>query len=328
MDRLASLQKRAADTQRRLFASLPFYVRLAYVFARLANLPLQSLGRTLGAVFIVKKVEGLPDVKGQPALEWGAAFGADINKITRMLPPNYLEAWVANEVRNRLMAKFKNEDLVADAISGWLLRFVVNGGMKNMDEGMPLTSARNYVLTGIQNESLNQIKKRNRHREDSMNETDDDGRATMQIDDPKALRSLVKEDRHLWKFPRVRRILEQDAHPDAPLFLDLLMDGYTVNEIVGDWRKATPAADAINAAGGHVTPKDILDTRKPIVTLLRGADPTQSHHLTEVIEHARKEGTSMLPHLQAKPITPQMWEYKVKPRIYKVLQDAADYEMV
>lgn len=243
MDRTSSLYKRAADLTRRLFASQPFYVRLARVFEILAGGDplLQALGRSLGAVFLLRGVKDLPPVNGKPALEWLAAQPrTDVNTLTRRLPSNYLDDFAA-KLRRSIYAKF-GESVGGEAFSAWLIRFVISGGYETMHEGLSLQQAGGFVFGAIKNQALNLIK-RDRHErtQQSLDEMNDDGdRHRLDPKDPNSVKDFLEED-PLWKSPQVRRILEQKAHPDAPLFLDLLMQGYTQNEIVGDWRKNRPS---------------------------------------------------------------------------------------
>lgn len=228
MDKIATLQKRAALVGRTLFASLPFHVRLAYVFSILANTDLQALGRALGAIFIKKKVRGLPDVHGKPALDWPA---------NKPLPPDYLKG-LASDLRRFLLAKFHDEHLVDTTIDNWLFRFVVEGGWEHMIEGITLKEAQNYAFTGLLRQGLNEItvKKRERGRNRSLNETDEEGHVVFEPADPSAAKNIY-ENLPSTKMPSVRRILENKVHPDAPLYLDLLLDGYEGTEILGDPNK-------------------------------------------------------------------------------------------
>lgn len=238
MDRVASLQKRAAELTRKLFISQPTIIRVATVLEIVAGTDplLKALGRSLGAVFLQKGVTDLPSIHGKPAAEWFEAQPRkDTNALIQRLPPDYLDEF-ALKIRQRITGKF-NESLAREAISGWIMRFVLLKGWNNMDEGMSLDRARNYVLTGVQREALNLIKKDRRHQYDrSIHEEDDEGKRRVDPSDPNAMKDFL-EEMPMWKAPRVRHILEQKVHPDAPLFLDLLFEGHAMKDIVGD--KAT-----------------------------------------------------------------------------------------
>lgn len=269
MNQLSTLQKRAGTVSRAIFASLPLRFRILVAFERLADLPLKSLGRALGAVFILKGTKDLPDIKGEPALNLNEKAKGNINALTRMLPSDYLESF-ALEIKRMLMAKFKNEDLVSEGISRWLMRFVALGGWKGMQENLPLKQIKSYVTTSITREIINKIKGDKHEREQSsLDERDDNGRSTMNPSDPKSVKDFL-EEQPLWKAPRVRRLLEQKAHPDAPMYLDLLMEGYTTREIVGDHRVDLPSM-LPHVKQKPVTPQAWEHRTMPkIVDVLRG----------------------------------------------------------
>lgn len=200
-----------------------FHRRLAVVWLRLGGLPEQALGRTLGAVFLIKGVRGLPDANGNPAEE--VSLDGGVQAVIRRLPLNYLEDRAEGIYRKLKAWTSLPDDVLDETVSRWLLRFVVLDGMRHMEEGLSLSSAVAYVVFGLRNEALNQWKKYKREREyGSVEEGDAD-----LVADPEALRRVVK--RPVWEAPAVRRQLEK-VHPDVPLFLDLLMEGYPAKHIV------------------------------------------------------------------------------------------------
>lgn len=224
MNKLANLQKRAAVVSRALFASLPFHRRLAIVLAALVDTDLQALGRALGTVFIHKKVQGLPDINGKPALETPA------NRV----PPNYLHDFAAN-IRQILRSKSHSEDVADLTIANWLYRFVAEGGWQKMEEGRSLSEVRSYILNSLINQEKDELRrqKKNQMRNPSLDVTNEEGHATFEPSDPEATKKFY-EHIQPHSLPRVRRVLEQKVHPDAPLFLDLLLEGHRATDIVGD----------------------------------------------------------------------------------------------
>jgi hypothetical protein len=234
MIKLAELQKRAALVGRALFASLPFHVRLAHVFSVLADVDLQSLGRSLGKVFIEKKVQGLPDVHGVPALDWPAA---------KPLPPKYLED-LAGHLRHALRVKFHSDQLVEAAIDNWLFRFVVERGYHNMQENVDFKKATNYVLHSLEQQVLNEIKagKRKKRDNESLDETyeseEGESRHKYNPADPDTP-ATIYENISPHDMPKVRQKLEA-IHPDAAIFVDLRLDGWEATEIVGDPARGIP----------------------------------------------------------------------------------------
>lgn len=240
MDKIASLQKRAKDVARQIFARLPLSRRVAHVMLVLAgvDLLLKALGRPLGAVFLLKGVTGLPDINGKPALEWFAEqSNKTVDGLTRRLPTNYLDQ-AAVKMRNSMGSKF-GPDIMQDAIGTFLLKFISQKSYEHMHDGISLGEAIGYVATSIKNAAI-AIQRSNKHenRNRSLDDTDDEGKATFNPADPRSLKDFATVDngKPIWHMPQVKRILETKAHPDAPAFLDLLLEGHNQKEIVGDFR--------------------------------------------------------------------------------------------
>jgi hypothetical protein len=234
VNKLAVIQKRGDYLARRIFAALPFSVRLAYVFSVLANTDLQALGRALGVIFIKKRVEGLPEIHGKPALDFPVAeLEAQHKDPSRLIPSDYLKGF-SEAIRQKLFQRFHSEQLVDTVISNWLFRFIVEGGWQHMKDGLSLATARNYALHSMENQALNEIKvlKRDRDRSKSIQETDEEGHQKIDPADPTAPAKFY-DSLPTSKLPAVRRVLEQKVHPDAPLYLDLLLEGYNASEILG-----------------------------------------------------------------------------------------------
>lgn len=239
---MSAFQKHARET-RRLFASLPFSVRLAYVFSILAGTDLQALGRALGVIFIKKKVQGLPDIHGKPALDFPISQYELAHKDpSRMLPTNYLDDF-ASDIRGYMLATFRSEQLVDVAVSNWLFRFVVEGGWHGMHEGLHLKpQVRSYVIAALKGEILNEIKKSKRKKRD-MGSIDEENSEGDLVFNPSHDETPAKiyEELPTSSMPKVRHVLEHQVHPDAPLYLDLLLEGYTVTEILGDPEGGKPS---------------------------------------------------------------------------------------
>ncbi len=224
MDIIADLIDRAADLQRRIYASLPFEHRLADVFTKLAVDSIEALGRSLGAEFLARGVTGMPD----PGTSWNPH--ARHPELT--LPAGYLREFASATYR-LLLAKFQDPALVDDAVQRYLLKLTTTRRIKPV----PLKSAESYVRYGLVQEGLDVLRQR-RQRALSLDlpvEDDGDSLADL-IDDPKALHEMQRE-----LSPRVWRLwmayLAQRLHEDVPEYLGLSMQGFTDLEIIGDPRR-------------------------------------------------------------------------------------------
>lgn len=233
MFRVSDTQDRSARIARAIFASLPFPVRLAYVFSVLANTDLKALGRALGVIFIKKKIQGLPDIHGKPALEFPVEQLESQHKDpSKYLPTDYLHDF-SQRVRQEMLSKFKSDDLVDVIISNWLFRFIVRGGWRTLREGDNFSTVLNHTMVSMKNEGINELKKRDRSRGKSIDQTDEEGRPTLVLKDPHENAEEVYENLPMSDIPKVRKILEDRVHPDAPRYLDLLLEGWTASEILG-----------------------------------------------------------------------------------------------
>lgn len=207
MDRAARLIHASSALRRKIWASLPFSVRLADFFAKLAVTTTQAFGETLFAIFAKQGVEDVPNPKGPEAKAWGF------------------------DVYRNLMAKFHNPQLVEEVMENFAARFWGESG--KLHPGSSLRDAKNYVLRSVQNETLNMLRKKHEVSDVYVSEGEekrhelpifeDEGEAA----DSRAKRMFMK------MLPRVHSKLEA-IHPDVPLYLKLQLEGYTTREIVGD----------------------------------------------------------------------------------------------
>lgn len=234
MHKLAHLQKRARRVVRGLFAGLPFQVRVRFVYANL-SMDVQALGRSLATIFIKKQVKGLPDIRpGVPALSWPSGTP---------LPPGYLQDY-AQYLKNSMLQKFyHNEQLVEEGLSRFLLRFVVEKHWERMEEGINFSQAKSYVFRALYNEISLELKSRKHDKAmrsiDIPEEEGENRGHHVELTDPHALDSFY-HNLSPSDLPKVRKVLEREVHPDAPLYLDLLLEGYNAAEIFGDPEQGKP----------------------------------------------------------------------------------------
>ena len=233
MDRVASLLRLARETRASVFRSLPWGYRVAHLFTVLSSGTVDVFAKTVGWVFLHQKVEGL-----EPPPGWTPR--TPIN-----LTPGAPFAKFANEVFRRCLGKFRDAELVEDAMSEVMSKFAMKPDL--LTEGTPLQSAQGLISKSVMNLCLNKIKSKNLRRTDSLYDTDGEGEEhTIDVEDPKALRSLddllsreqmaaIKRD--------IAKIL-----PWAPAYLDMVLDGHDDEEILGNPKRNKPSllADRLN----------------------------------------------------------------------------------
>lgn len=254
--RVAKLVTAAHAVRRRIWASLPFRVRVAELFIRLAEGTADAFGLGVYDIFKKQGVEGLPTTPSEFRHEakqfgglayktllakWGRQFGSDI------------------------------EDIMMD----FMLR-LHKGGASNIKPGTTLNHARGIVMMGLDNQAKNHRKYRQRRPSESLTHRDEGGgEVVVDPGDPNALKKLereVGEHELLTKLEHMKHDLEK-AHPDALLYLQLVIkDGLNDKEIIGDSREGLPSMlPHPYTTKGHkpLTPQNWLFVKKEIMQVLK-----------------------------------------------------------
>ncbi len=232
--RIAAVIDRAGTLSRRIYASLPFEERLAHFFAKFALDTVETMGKALGAEFLIRGVTGMPDP--------GAFWDPDSRNPSLTLPRNYLKEF-ASSAYGQLMKKFHDPELVEEAVQNYLLKIMTHEHIKPM----PLPAAEKYVRNGLINSALDII--RHRRRKDSPPGTmslDEDysGKADVStrkrlmeevLEDPRALHQMEQElGSRAWK--RYMDWLSRRIHVDIPEYIGFSMHGWSDVDIIGDPR--------------------------------------------------------------------------------------------
>lgn len=224
--RQASLIDKAASLARKAYQALPFGVRLADLLYRLAFDPQADFGRSIYSYFITRDVTGLPDIKGQPAL----SYPIDLRR-NKLAPPGYGKQF-GHEMWRRMLRKYKNPELVEDAFNTVVVKLWSNPNL--MKEGKSLRSAEGYVFTMLNNWFIDYFRTQKRHREESIFGEGDEGEdLEFQMLDQDTLHKL-DDIISPSEWNRTLREMDRKVHPDASLWVKLMIDGYNSKEVVGD----------------------------------------------------------------------------------------------
>jgi DNA-directed RNA polymerase specialized sigma24 family protein len=212
---------------------LPWGIRVADLLYHLAYDPQADFGRSIYTYFITRGVKGLPDIKGQPAL----SFPVDLKR-NKLAPPGYGKEY-GHQMWRRLLAKYKNPELVGDAMQTVVAKLW--HAPNALNEGDSLRSAEGFVFKMLNNWILDEIRKNVRHREDSLYGEGDEGEEIeFSVLDKDTLQQL--DDMILpGEMAKIKRRIDREVHPDASLWIDLFLDGYTSKEIVGDKAHGIPS---------------------------------------------------------------------------------------
>jgi hypothetical protein len=284
MDRVAKLVVAAEDLRRRVWASLPWGVRLAELYIRLAASSQEAFGNPIYAIFLLAGTKGMPNISGKTAEEFMAEFNAKYGEkdwnakfklLSGKLPSNY-GADLGKRIFAKVLANSKSTAKAEDIMSKWLMRFMTSGH-KGLEEGGTLSRAENYVFKGVMNDA-NSAHKSPSNRERSMDQRNEDGEET-EFDIPTSaevedLGKILPEGavHQALKDPKLIRELEK-AHEDAPLYVKMVLtDGLDDKSIVGDPRIGLPSKlpHPFNSQGKPLTPQSWdMTYKKKIMHALR-----------------------------------------------------------
>jgi hypothetical protein len=247
MDRVSSLLKSARELRRQIWASLPWGYRVARLLMVLANANAEAWGKTLYAMFLQRGVKGLPDVHGQMADQWFEALPESVQKnlnlLTRKLPSGFGSQF-GHRLFKLALVIAKRPDKVDDEIQK-LMEYLLKGAINRLTEGSPLKTAENYILNAVQNRAYNIQKEKSQElgRGQSTTVTDDSGAPIdLDIQDDAMVKDLDRElhIKRVLESPRTKSLLGR-VHPDAMLFIELILAGYEPAEIVGNPKAGRPS---------------------------------------------------------------------------------------
>jgi hypothetical protein len=227
MDKTAALIRRASDVRRRIFASLPWDVRFAEVWKSIASDAgtFAAWGRAVGKYLLDAGVTEMPP----PGPGWDAHPGD-----MRRLPSGYLAHEMA-AVYKKLFSEplvRKDPSIASEAVDSFLEK-LHTGRVKILP--VPLEKALKFVLGGcfFAVKDIKRVRVREMAHEESTGRENEEGEAVeIDIADPNS----IKQFQHLQGKPLFNEwlaYLGRHTHPDVPLYMNLRMEGYTNEEIVG-----------------------------------------------------------------------------------------------
>jgi hypothetical protein len=231
MDRISHLINIAGTTRRKIWGSLPFSLRVADFFSRLAVTTTAAFGKTIYSEFLAKGiVKDMPDIYGKPASE----FDTSRKPIANYLPSGYGLAF-GKKVFGTLMSKWKftadiTEQLMLDYLVGFL-----DKGSEGLEADWDREHAENYVLWKLNKNFQNHYRVKKEVSDIYFSQGKEKKREIPVFDEETAERELKRA------LPKLQSRLEM-VHPDAALYLKLaIIDGHTDREIIGDVAHGVPS---------------------------------------------------------------------------------------
>ena len=241
MDRTARLIEAADSVHRRIWASLPFGVRLAHFLERFAAVKGKPFGRAIYEIFSRLGVPGVPESKAG-LIAQGESWGQNI--------------WF------HAMSKFHNPEMVADILQDTVVKFA-HGSTLDVSHG--IKQAQNYVLRAVITRGIDVIKSRKRKKEisDLQSHNDDNPRQMEhKVEDFNPSAADISMILRSYK-PALDRI-----HPSAAEFVRLrLIDGYDLLRVIGDPAKGIPSmlSHPYTKSGTPLTPPKWKETYQPVI---------------------------------------------------------------
>lgn len=239
MDRTAShklLITSANRVARKVFASLPWNVRLAAVILKLAESYGVYFGWTVYAAALFYGAEGLPDLDFKP--KDGESFNSFVNRFLRNPPKRDFGAEFGRKFYGRAV-KFFGSSGAEDALSSLLMQVLdthstLHGYFKNLS----IKQIESALFQALENKFNDSKRKQKRQRTDGM-PSDEEG-AEIELKDiktsPDTLPSkmVLKQLEEKLQDPEIRREVENAAKklaPDLNTYFDLLMDGFEPRDV-------------------------------------------------------------------------------------------------
>ncbi len=227
--RIAAALKAAQEAERRIFASLPYKVRFASMFSVLAAMDAAAWGRALVMQMIRAGVE-MPDIDGVPALDWAKKVGFKPER----LPRGYVGSdKLGISLFHEALLKVGNPSDAGEFMQEMVIGFL-SGTFKFAQ--VSLDQAKAYCVRIVKTRATNWRRdKLDPHRNDistSPGDDDEDGGA-LELESDRDFIDNADVIDQVMRHPDVVQGLKK-IHEDAPLFLDLLMDGVSQAKIIGD----------------------------------------------------------------------------------------------
>jgi DNA-directed RNA polymerase specialized sigma24 family protein len=234
------LAKQAFDLSRRIYASLPWGFRIADFFLKLASGIVDAFGRVVYAEFIKRGVTGMPDIGAESAAEWQGKLKALGTRAGDKLPRGYGREF-GKKAWRIMLSKTRKPEMVEELMT-WVIEKLLSQS-ETIRERVNLAEAEGFILTILKNKAKDEWRSQGRLKEEGLGEENEEGDFSGDFLDPHALHRLEQAYSKNWleKILQEARSDLEKIHPDAPLYIDLSLQGYTLKEIVGDYRIGLPS---------------------------------------------------------------------------------------
>lgn len=186
----------------------------------------EAVGRFVYSKFIQAGVQGLPDIKGTPALEMAAMMKGP--RAESKLPSGYGRNF-GEKLYRTLLKKFRNPELVEEAISNTVVKLV--SGQMRVEEGVELPKAESFVITSAINAAMDLLRSRKRDKADQM-PMDDEG-VELDMVDPNSFQQIGD----MLSPSEMRNMLREISlvHPKAEEWVTTVLEGGKKIDLAKQW---------------------------------------------------------------------------------------------
>ena len=209
--------------RRTLWGSLSPQDKLAAVFTKLASNFTDSFGKVIYGYMALKGLEGLPEIKGQPANEY--AKGMTINQLLPRLPQHYGRELGAQTFAT-MMRRWHNPAKVEDAMAEFMARFIDSGHRHFTPTTIKQGVA--FVLTSVSRVLIDQSRKKTEVSDEmDPNEEGDSMHHEVHVPSHEEGIGILQELAHS---PKLVAELNK-IHPFAANYVKGMVEGYTEKEL-------------------------------------------------------------------------------------------------
>jgi len=234
------LASRASDLKRRIYASLPFGYRVAQLLVRLKiadDFLKRNVGRALYAEFIKAGVTGMPDVKGEPALDLQDKIIGLKERGPLLLPSGYGTAFGGEmwAVASKFLHT-RDPEAISDVLQNVVVEVYARTEReaKSQLRAEPLASAESFIKKLVNLRARDWLKKKD-HGQSSLTDSETGGQPDLRS--TKFLSRLFhKIDRgDVGSFKREIGQIDR-VNPDRPWsYIEGVIEGLSNTQIAKSW---------------------------------------------------------------------------------------------
>jgi len=238
----AKLASDAVVLRRQIYASLPFTVRLSHLWLKLAYSDAELLGSLAYATFLGWGIQGMPDIKNMPALEFAKAQGIkgprNINKLPKGTGADFGRKAIGVALQ-KLPRELKGAGAMDDIV-GTVAEKLIKGTYSKSGApiGGNLGQAQAFIIMMLKNEARDFVRYWVRHRTAPMQ--DEEGK-TLDFSSPDEFLEVARELTPSEIKRMFAEISQIGRDTRGAEFIKMRLEGYSQTEIAKELGVSVPA---------------------------------------------------------------------------------------